>query len=710
MVRSTVHLRLLVFGSGAAALAMETLWMRRLALEGGSTGLATTATLAVYMGALGLAAWWAPRLHPGGRRIYGWLELLVAGWVILATPLVDALAQHLSGPPLLRVGVLALVLLGLPGCLHGATLPLLARDCDSRAEVAGLYAWNTAGAVAGTLLWTFVVLPATTVRVAEWSTALLAAVVGVVALSGAERKAGPVPRMAGGRVPWRPALVAMVAGGVALAVEVCGARVAALLVGGSVYAFALVLATFLAGIALGSAVFRGAALPPSRPLAAMAVLVVGFVAAWRLLPHGVALVWTVGGEWLWLPGTVGLFALTLGPVAFASGATFTACLEAARAETGRATGVVLAFNTVGSVVGASVAGLVGLPTIGVWGTAMAAAMGAAVVAGLSGVRRARLLAVGAVGLAVVVPRWDPALYAVGLGLRVSEFADLSPRAVERFAHEGWELLDYTDGVSTTVAVGRSTSSGNIWLSLNGKVDASTGRDMATQELSGVLPVQVAAPHHPAPEAVVVGLASGVTAARTLSSGASSVTVLEIEPAVVDAARFFADANDHLLDDPRATIEVVDARAWLAADGPKVPVLISEPSNPWLTGVSNLFTQEYWQLTRARLAPNGVFCQWVQLYALPPEAFQGLVRTFLSVYPRAWLFESIPGADALLIAAPELPADLALEPTLGPEELARLASMGPLVTDNHPWVEFSAPFWLHRATGAHNQALIDAAKR
>ena len=709
MPQDRPDLRLLVVGSGAAALAMETLWMRRLALEGGSTGLAATATLAVYMGALGAGAALAPRLLRGGLRTYGRIELGVAAWVVVASPLVGWLADHTAGPPTARMGLLALVLLGLPGMLHGATLPVLARHLHDRSQVAGLYAWNTAGAVIGTLLWTFVVLPATTVRIAEWSTAALAAAVGLAALSMAPPQAGLPPVQPRGPGPWRPAAIASLSGCMALAVEVCAARVGALLVGGSVYAFALVLAIFLTGIAIGGAWARDRYLPPTRPLLAMSALVLLFCASWRVLPHGIAATWALGGEALWLPGAAGLFALGLGPVAVASGATFTACLEASEDEAGHATGRVLAANTVGSVLGASLAGLVGLPWLGVWGTTMLVALlgvGAAAVLSASPRWRTASLVVG-LG-ACAVPRWDPALYAVGLGLRVSEFADLSVGAVEDFAHSGWTLLESTDGPTTTVAVGRSDSSGNIWLSLNGKVDASTGRDMATQELSGVLPVQIARLHHHQPTAVVVGLASGVTAARTLSAGAASVTVLEIEPAVVSAARHFSAANADLLHDPRATVVVADARAWLRRDPHRYPVIISEPSNPWLTGVSNLFTREYWALTRERLAADGVFCQWIQLYALPPEAFQGLVRTFLSVYPRAWLFESIPGADALLIAAPDLPDDLPLAPTLGPEGLAALASLGPLVTDDHPWVEFTAPFWLHRATGQTNRRLIEAA--
>ena len=102
------------------------------------------------------------------------------------------------------------------------------------------------------------------------------------------------------------------------------------------------------------------------------------------------------------------------------------------------------------------------------------------------------------------------------------------------------------------------------------------------------------------------------------------------------------------------------------------------------------------------------CQWIQLYALPPEAMRGLIRTFLAEFPSTWLFETIPGADALLISAPSLPASLPLEPTLGPEGLALLAGRARINTDDDPWVEFEAPWWLLRSTGASNQALIEEA--
>jgi spermidine synthase len=409
-------------------------------------------------------------------------------------------------------------------------------------------------------------------------------------------------------------------------------------------------------------------------------------------------------------------------VPVASGVVFAAALDQP-GQPQRVAGAVLATNTLGSVLGATATGLWVLPVLGLRTAVLAT--GTIALAGSVGValhaerrKATRLAAVGCL-LALCSPRWDPALYAVGVGLRVHEFADLSPRAVERFAHEGWTLRSYTDGRSASVAVGQSTTSGNLWLSLNGKVDASTGADMPTQVLSGALPVEIlrhrdaSGPVH----AGVVGLASGITARATLDAGATAVTVVELEPAVVEAAALFSAHNGDLLEDPRVTVVVDDARAVLRRPGAPFDVLVSEPSNPWITGVSNLFTLEYWQLGRARLRQGGLFVQWLQLYALPPDALRGLVRTFLTVFDDVWLFETIPGADAVLLGTtpgarilPEEVKRLSLQPVLDPAGCRRLAGRARLNTDDQPWVEFAAPHWVHRQTNQDNAARIQDAAR
>jgi len=119
-------------------------------------------------------------------------------------------------------------------------------------------------------------------------------------------------------------------------------------------------------------------------------------------------------------------------------------------------------------------------------------------------------------------------------------------------------------------------------------------------------------------------------------------------------------------------------------------------------VSNLFTVDYWQPGRSRLHPQGVFCQWVQLYALPPDGMRSLIASYIHVFPNNWLFETIPGSDALLISAPSLPENLSLQPTLGPEQLQQLATGVQLNTDDKPWIEFEAPKWINRPTGRMNR--------
>ncbi|MFH1463345.1 MAG: hypothetical protein ABIO70_03060 [Pseudomonadota bacterium] len=671
------------------------------------------------MAGLGLGGLWGGRrAWRGAPRGYGLLELGLGAWALGFPWLLAALAPPLqAGPPWLSWA--ATILLLPPGFLAGATLPAVAGALGSPREVGLLYATNTAGAVLGVLAGPYLLLPALGLRGAELCAAALSAGVGLVALALGRRGGGgasaPEPEV--GVAPRAALLAAAVAGFAGMALELCWTRLAALLLGASVYAMAGVLAVYLAAVALGAAL-GGRGEPRrvlQRGLVWLGALTVLGTWSYGALPHGLAVAWRLAGAGAMLPAGLGLLGLAMAGAPVASGVVFSAALRAVGGGSTRAAGRVLALNTLGGVLGAALAGLVLLPWLGVQGVVLVVGVGAVLAglllppwprAALGWQARAALAAV-ALGAALLGPSWDAQLYAVGIYHRIDEFRSPSPRVVDAFAHEGWDLRLYEDGRTATVAVGQSRKTGNRWLSINGKVDASTGYDMRTQELSGQLPVRlaVAARGRPVDRAVVVGLASGVTAARALEAGAAQVTVIELEPAVVRAARFFEGVNDGLLDDPRATVVEEDARAWLARPGPPVPVIISEPSNPWITGVSNLFTREYWLLARARLEPDGVFCQWVQLYSLPPDALRSLVATFLEVFPDAWLVETIPGADALLLAAPAFPADLGVEPLLDPAGLRRFAAGARMNTDDRPWVELEAPRWLHRPTAALNRAAL-----
>jgi len=603
--------------------------------------------------------------------------------------------------------LLAAVLLVPPAAALGATWPLLARRVGS-SMATRLYTANTAGAVAGVLGMTFVGLPALGVRGAELAAAGLGLAIALVAAILAPDATAAAPQR-GSNAPAGSILLASAAAGfAALGLEVVWMRLAAVALGSTVQTVGLVLAVFLATVALGAAIGRVAPADPVRglawSLASLGALALLGAAGWGQLPYAVAWLYSVGGPEALMPATLLLAIVAMGGAPVASGVAFSCAVRALPNLETRAAALYSA-NTLGCIFGSVVGGLWAIPTLEIRGSVIAFAVIAAA-AGAAVLRSPRPLIPIAV-LVLFLPSWDARLYALGVHLRISDFADPSRESIQQFVDEGWELLSYDHGPTGAVAIGRSTSSGNVWLSINGKVDASTGADMPTQVLSGTLPVRMTADPE---EVLVVGLASGITAGSVLAEPeVMRLTILEIEPVVEQASHYFDHVNGRPLSDPRTTLHIADARAWLQQPGPTFDTIISEPSNPWITGVSSLFTLEYWQASRERLRPGGAMCQWVQLYGMGPAEFRAIVRTFQSVFPDVWLFETIEGSDVLLIGGVRvLPSDLPLRPTLDPAGVRRLAGDGWLNTDDHPRVEWNAPRWLHYDSAPTNARLIEEA--
>src|SRR5207244_3036860 len=208
--------------------------------------------------------------------------------------------------------------------------------------------------------------------------------------------------------------------------------------------------------------------------------------------------------------------------------------------------------------------------------------------------------------ALAAPHWSTRL--IDLGPSIYARAPMNARMVTEFlAHRGSRQLMYAEGWNATVSVWDGITGRT--LKVNGKADASDYGDMDTQIMVGLAPV---AARPAARTAFVVGYGSGVTA-RVLSAvpGMQRVRVVEIEPAVLRAARYFLHVNDTVLARPNVSVVVDDARSALQLDSASYDVIASEPSNPWLAGVATLYTPEFFQVVRSRLADDGVFCQWVQ---------------------------------------------------------------------------------------------------
>ena len=703
---------LLFFLSGATGLVYELLWVRVLYQTFGSTLQSVTTVVAAYMGGLGLGAWLLGRradADPRPAALYGKLEIAIGVFGAIspfALALVHRLyiglasALHLSGGTsvALRFGLAALVLL-VPTTLMGGTLPVLTRaftGADRNAlqrSVGLLYGLNTLGAVLGTALAGLFLIEHVGIRVSLWATAAVNVALGAGALSLARPLSAHSPAVSTSPPEATPtatgslrsvALVLLAATAFAsLLDEIAWTRVLVMIVGGSTYAFTLVLLVFLLGIGIGSRIVARGRLPPVRTAAyaalAQAITAVGssvlFIVFGALPRYIIAIfqVPTLGATERLLAMGLAVGGVVLVP-AIGMGMTFPLLTElvaplgaAGGADVGRA----YALNTLGSIVGAVLTGFVLVVTLGTDVT-LRLGVGVNVVAALllawlaaRGVAegsvehhalRFRVLAAGGLATLALVsalpaPRWSTRL--IDLGPSIYARGPMDARAVTEFlAHRGSRQLMYAEGWNATVSVWESIT--GRALKVNGKADASDYGDMDTQIVAGLAPV---AAHPDARTAFVVGYGSGVTA-RVLSDvpGMRRVRVVEIEPAVLEAGRYFLHVNDNALARSNVSVVVDDARSALQLDSTRYDVIVSEPSNPWLAGVATLYTPEFFRVARSRLTDDGVFCQWVQLYQLPLPVVTGIVQNVRAVFPHVHLWFGAPGDVMVLGSARPLRYD------------------------------------------------------
>ena len=688
---------LFFFLSGATGLVYELLWVRVLYQTFGSTIQSITTVVAAYMGGLGLGAWLLGRRadrDPRPAALYGMLEIAIAVFGLIS-PLVLGVAHRLylgiagalqltgATSVALRFG-LALVVLLVPTTLMGGTLPVLTRTFmgsdrgQLKRSLGLLYGLNTLGAVVGTALAGFFLIELVGIRASLWGTAAVNLALGAGALALArpmaalsesvrapDAKSGPAPR----RLRYLACALLALTAFASLLDEIAWTRVLVMVVGGSTYAFTLVLLVFLLGIGLGSAFVarRRAVRPASAADAALAQGITGAGAALLLLFFAALPVYVIAvfghvefgaGTRLLLLG-VAVGAVVLIP-AVGMGLSFPLLTDlAAPRDAARAAdvGTAYALNTLGSIAGAVLTGFVLVVALGTEATLRIGLVinGAAALA-LAGFAahgvaegspehralRRRVLVAGALagvalGVAVGTPAWGTRLIDLGPTIYAREPMDAARRQAF-LAHRGSRLLAFREGRNATVSVWEGLTGRT--LRVNGKVDASDHADMNTQIMVGL----AAAAARPDPaSALVIGFGSGVTT-RVLADvpGIRRVRVVEIEPAVLEMGRYFSGVNDTVLARPRVAAVVDDARSALQLKGERYDIIASEPSNPWVAGVATLYTPEYFRIVRSRLADDGVFCQWLQIYQLPLDVAAGIVRNLRQAFPHVevWFSTSL----------------------------------------------------------------------
>jgi spermidine synthase len=679
---------------------------------------------------------------------------------------------------LVRFLICAGVLL-VPTALMGATLPVVSRYAAFASAEAGsgetarrigvLFAVNTAGAVVGCAAAGLLLLPALGLRGTQGlAVALnLAAAAGAWALARRVPFAGaPVPAASGaasGAAPeaasgapaaGRAALLVgcyAVSGAVAMLYEVAWSRFLVLVIGSSTYSYTIMLTTFLVGLTAGAWLGTRLLRPGTDPMLAVALcqLLVGvgtflglFTAgelpwlyhvihdAFDPSAHGLLVVQLVLAAGVMLVPTIGLgamFPLTIGG------------LEPGGTRAPRLVARAYAWNTCGAIAGSIAAGFWLIPMLGSRNVLIAGilANSAVAAAGLAATgpaalgrgRRALLLALVAlfaVNLFVATPAWRQELLSSGIFRYADRYRGLDRAAFrERMRASHGEFLFFDEGLTCTVTVFRTTQS--LTLAVNGKPDAMvppglaepvpTGKsqpigDLPTQVLVGQLPLLLA---ERIDDVLVVGLGSGVTLGSVLTHPVGRVDCLELEHAVVRASRLFDTQSGAPLDDRRVRLLVNDARNDLLVRDRAYDVIISEPSNPWIPGASTLFTRDFFEVARRRLRPDGVFCQWIQMYELWPDDFGTILRSFMAVFPAVQIWRI--GSDAVLlggaadIALPvdrlsaratervrgdlarigiRAPEDLLARFWIGGEELSRAVAPGPVNTDDNMRIEFAAP--------------------
>lgn len=476
-----------------------------------------------------------------------------------------------------------------------------------------------------------------------------------------------------------------VTGALAMGLQVLWTRAIGTALGPSTYAFSAILTVYLLGLGTGGAL--AARLSPwiFRPRLALAValLVTGcgayfgvavvddlplvlrrFVLDESLTPAGLFRAEFAIAALALLPATIGmgtLFPLTIRAVV--------------GGRVGVAVGRAIAINTVGAIVGSCVAVFVLLPLWGVeiglltlTGGYFFAALAMAMTAEdpppfalkVAAPRRSLLrtlsqadprspVAVAAALLIILVsilPRWDVGQWTLGL-FRVSTTRDYyAEETIEETA-----VIFHRDGLASTVTV--EEEGDERWIKVDGKIDGSSSGDMPTQVLSGMLPLLV----KPASEnVVVIGCGTCVTIGVMLEASPTikEATLVELEPAVLAGARLFADVNYEPWRDPRLRVVEDDGRNFLRRASPQAnfDLIVSEPSNPWMTGAASLFTREFFQLARSRLTQGGAFVQWVQLYELAPERIKSLLKTFSGVFDHVMLFSAHRDSnDLLMVGSP-----------------------------------------------------------
>lgn len=667
--------------SGAAGLIYEIVWSRQLVLVFGNTTQAVSAILTGFFGGMAIGAAVGGRIVDGVRsplRLYGLLEIALVV-VVLVTPVTFGLINgayrgiypSLEGTPFLALARLVLAVLALSPAtvMMGATFPALVRHFTRSAELGHafgrLYLANTFGAVAGTLVAGMVLIEVLGLTGALVVGAACSAVAGVVALwlavgDGATVPGAKVPQVTeAGRprdaIHWLPLVIAFVSGLTSLGYQVTWTRLLSSGTGGLTYVFTIILALFLLGVALGAAAFNVIRPRIKDPVALLAL---AQIAVAVLSVAGLILVVSQPRELD--PGRpmqsigvlLGAAVLTVLPVTFVMGLAFPTASELLRRDRGHVgaeSGMLIAVNTGGAILGSLVIPFLLMPAIGSPAIVVVLAMAnVALGVGLAMWMRPRRLLVGStgavVGLLAVVMAAQPGL------IRQPNEA--------RIAERGWTLLESTEDEIASVQAGQGAFTRELWV-------GGTSMTLLTVDakLMPILPL-IARPE--STRALVVAFGMGTAFRSALIAGLRTDAV-ELVPSVPRMFGYYYDDAETVLANPNGKVYIADGRNHLELSADRYDIIVTDPPPPiQSSGVSVISSLEYYEAGRDHLTDRGVMMQWTP-YGSPESELKEHIRTFAAVFPHVVAVRGSGGYGFYMLGAMD---PLTLDPAIARTILTR----------------------------------------
>ncbi len=693
----------LIFTSGISGLIYQVAWHKYLAILLGAQARATAVVLGIFLGGISLGYWmfgkWTRWKRWNLLLVYCLVEVALGFWGFAfpymfqgAMALVPKLYSVFGLTNIVTDIVLSAALIGVPTFLMGGTLPLLTQGLSEGIDEASktharIYGFNTIGACLGCLLAGYILIPQTNLGLTVTFAGLLNVTVGLVCYFLFARWASPQEvappseaDRAGSFTPTQITLliVGFFSGFYIISLETVFIRMMGLSTGASNYNFTLVVAIFIFGLGMGSLIVRD--------IGKYTVSRLFWNQIW--VAAGLLLLYVSGDYWSYwvhmlrasmrdIPQNfyffqfllgIGFFTLLSIPIGLC-GLTLPLCfhlMKDTREGLGQRVGQLYGLNTVGSVLGAIIGGYLILDFIDLDHLFKLCVLMASVTA----------VAAGMMYVQVMKPRKSTKTWAMALGLATLIGTIVAPE----YTHERWiqpfrhpapteatykgaqafgefltrhtKILQWDDGPNTSLGVGASLFSGkevSRSVFVNAKSDGNTRGDYFTTVLLAHLPALLA--QNPK-EACVIGFGTGITIGTlTLYPEVQNINVVEISNTIINNRHYFDPYNHEVSRNPKVHINEMDAFRYLGGTEKKFDIVISEPSNPWVAGIENLYSLEFYRTAKAKLNPKGVFSQWIHTYSFNDQLLQMVMHTMAEVFPNISVYQ-LKGGDLALIGTVE----------------------------------------------------------